>query len=393
MFKKNILVLLSLPALLCAQSFDTFLENALQSSPYLRANALSVQRTKAESQKLQRYKNPTLSLEGVYYAPDSAKDESGYRMALTQPLRLWGVGDAIESLGKARLLASESLARLSYAEFQQRLSLLYIEYITLSSLEKLAKEELNISQSIKQISHERYMGGTIAKVKYLQTKVELKRVQNLLNQRRVKRVQAYYRLLAFAGIKEEPELDTNYSFKMLETKESRLENAKISYLKAQKRSFDSLAKLKENKISWIDISAEYEREIDQDVMRLGVDIPLTLFNKNKEEQQVARLQAKESELSVENEELKLSLTLKRLGKELELLEELILSTKELYSSQKELLEMYEDAYKIASVNLLELQNIKNQLIETKTKAILLQKQKNQNIVTYNYALGAYNENR
>ena len=53
--------------------------------------------------------------------------------------------------------------------------------------------------------------------------------------------------------------------------------------------------------------------------------------------------------------------------------------------------MYEDGYKIANINLVELQLIKNQMISTKEKLIEIQTQKEKNIIGYNYLTGAYNE--
>jgi cobalt-zinc-cadmium efflux system outer membrane protein len=53
--------------------------------------------------------------------------------------------------------------------------------------------------------------------------------------------------------------------------------------------------------------------------------------------------------------------------------------------------MFEDAYKIANVNLLELQNIKNRVIQTKEALIKIQTAIDQNTITTNYIAGAYNE--
>ena len=67
------------------------------------------------------------------------------------------------------------------------------------------------------------------------------------------------------------------------------------------------------------------------------------------------------------------------------------STQALINAQQELLLMYEDGYKIANINLVELQLIKNQMIRTQEKLIDINRQKENNIIEYNYLTGAYNE--
>jgi cobalt-zinc-cadmium efflux system outer membrane protein len=83
MFTKSILVLLSLCAVLSAESFDTFLQKAVKNSPYLKANALKVEQAQEASSLIQRYKNPTLSLEASEFTPDVGNRDAGYRAALT----------------------------------------------------------------------------------------------------------------------------------------------------------------------------------------------------------------------------------------------------------------------------------------------------------------------
>ncbi|XXF43019.1 TolC family protein [Sulfurimonas sp. NW9] len=122
-----------------------------------------------------------------------------------------------------------------------------------------------------------------------------------------------------------------------------------------------------------------------------MNIPLALFNTKKEEQRIAVLQAKQSEFLLQNQKTALSRNIERLKKELNILRAVVGSTQDLYNAQKELLKMYEDGYKIANINLLELQNIKNQMIQTKEKKIILENKINRNIVLYNYEVGEYNE--
>jgi len=152
--------------------------------------------------------------------------------------------------------------------------------------------------------------------------------------------------------------------------------------------------LHSNRVEWIDLYGEFESEPDQSIARVGVDIPLAIFNTKSQERTIAKLQAKKSELISENINTTLSMKLKELSRSIESLSGLSglqLSTSELYKSQKELLLMYEDAYKIASIDLIELQVIKNQMIKTKEDAIEIELSKEQNIIQHNFLTGEYNE--
>ena len=141
----------------------------------------------------------------------------------------------------------------------------------------------------------------------------------------------------------------------------------------------------------MNLYAEYEAEPDQSIARVGIKIPLAVFNTKTEEKRIADLQEKQSGLLLQNQRITLSNNLARLKKELLILQSVVSSTQKLYNSQKELLKMYEDGYKIANINLIELQNIKNQMIQTKEKEITLQNKINKNIVIYNYEVGEYND--
>jgi len=393
MFKKSIFATLGLCAVLSAQNFDTFLDEALQASPYLKANALEIERADEQSSLIQRYKNPKLSLEASKFTPDLGKSEAGYRVALMQPLRLWGVGKDRTDLARATQEEAKGLVTLQHAEFVKVLSLLYIDYMTQSALLELAREEFVISKNIANISKERYEAGTIAKVKYLRAKVDLISSKNLLNEKKAMRLASYYKLLAFAGLQNEKELDENYIFKLSDKMQTELQNssAELHYLQTQQNTAKAKAKLNTNKIEWMNLYAAYEAEPDQSIARVGMNIPLALFNTKKEEKKIVALQAKQSAFLLQNQKTAFSFTLERLTKELQILGAVVNSTQDLYNAQKELLKMYEDGYKIANINLLELQNIKNQMIQTKEKKIMLENKINKNIVMYNYEVGEYNE--
>ena len=388
---KNILLSTLLCSLLGAQDFETFLKNAIQNSPYLKANQLGIAQANENATLTTRYKNPTLALEASNFSPDIGDSEAGYRVALTQPIRLWGVSGAREDLATAQKSEAQSLVKLSRADFVRNLSLLYSEYKSSLSAEALAREELLISQKIAEITKARFENGTIAKVKYIQAEVDKKRVENFLNKMRVNSLSSYYKLIGFAGATTEVELDNKYIFTLSEQASGVTNSAQLTYSKSKTKSALALAELNSNRVEWVDIYGEFESEPDQSIARVGVDIPLAVFNTKSQERTIAKLQAKKSELISENINTTLNIKLKELAKSIESLNGLQLSTSELLTSQKELLLMYEDAYKIASIDLIELQVIKNRMIETKEDAIKIELSKEQNIIQHNFLTGEYNE--
>jgi len=376
-----------------AQDYKGLLQEALQTSPYLKANALEIKRADERASLIQRYKNPTLSLETSKFNPDIGKSEVGYRAALLQPIRLWGISSDRENLAAATREEAKGLVILKRAEFVKVFSLLYNNYTTQTALLHLAEEEFTISKNIANISKERYEVGTVAQVKYLRSKVDLASSKNLLNEKKVMQISSYYKLLAFAGLKNERDLNDNYVFKLSNraVNEAEKNSAELYYLQTQQNFSSAKAKLNANKIEWMNLYAEYEAEPDQSIARVGIKIPLAVFNTKTEEKRIADLQEKQSGLLLQNQRITLSNNLARLKKELLILQSVVSSTQKLYNSQKELLKMYEDGYKIANINLIELQNIKNQMIQTKEKEITLQNKINKNIVIYNYEVGEYND--
>ncbi len=376
---------------LCAQDFESFKEDALQNSPYLQANSLKVQNAQAVSKITTRYKNPTLGFEASQFSQNGvSSNKSGFRVEFTQPLRLWGVGDDRENLAQSQQQSAKTSVSLSRAAFIRKLSLRFVAYKRLVTLKDLALEELAISQKIAAISKARFENGTIARVKYLQAKLDVKRIDNSVDTLDLAKTDAYYNLLAFAGLKQQRAIGTDYNF-TLQKDDKTLSSPELAFLAAEKKVATAKAELNANKLEWVNMRAEFEKEPDQDIYRVGVNIPLVIFNTKKEEKQIAKLQAQTKAFLYEQKESANNFTLKKIVRLIEKLTALQKSTQELQASQNELLLMYEDGYKIANINLIELQLIKNQMISTKEKLIEIQTQKEKNIIGYNYLTGVYNE--
>ena len=384
----SVVVLIS--ASLFAQSFDEFLNNALKNSPYLKSSNLSISQARERGSELKRYENPSLELEYSQFKPESTKDDNGYRAAFTQPIRLWGVGDDKNAVADAMTKRAESGYLLTYAQFVRDISLLYTIYANQKKYLSLGEEELEIAKHIYDISKERNLAGTISKGVMLQAKVDYEMAEIKKEALNLDIQEAYYKLLEFAGISNEIELDFEHKFKAL-TDSKASTNPKIIYLESLKKEATASSLLNSNKVEWIDLVAEYENEPEQNIIRVGASIPLAVFNTKSQEKQIAKLEAQKSELLVQKEDAKIKLEQIRLKKQRDLLSLLRSKNEKTLKTQTKLLKMFEDGYKIASINLLELQNIKNRVIKTKESLIKIDTALNQNAITTNYIAGAYNE--
>ncbi len=373
-----------------AQTFENFLADSLEKSPLLKTNALSLEQVAQKSELTTRYKNPTLSLEVSNFDLSTGGNEAGYAAGISQPIRLWGVSGSREELAQAQTQEVQASVKLSRASFVRGLSSLYSSYKNALKAESLAKEELAIAQKIANISQNRFESGTIARVKYIQASLDTKRIENTLAQARVKKTTAYYRLMGFRGLNEEVEVDTAYDF-TLANENTLHSNASIELSRAKVKSARASSELNANKLEWINLYGSYEQEPDQGIARVGVNIPLVIFNTKSQEKQIAKLAADKSELITQNLSEQLKFKLRELKNSIETLKSVEMTSQELLLSQRELLSMYQEGYKIANIDLIELQAIKNQLIQTKANLLNITLQKELNIIEHNYLTGTYNE--
>ncbi|MDF1876305.1 TolC family protein [Sulfurimonas sp. SAG-AH-194-L11] len=373
-----------------AQNFEAFLAESVQKSPLLKTNVLSLEQAQEKATLTTRYKNPTLSLQVSNFSLDTGNSEVGYSAGISQPIRLWGVSGAREDLAKAQTSQVKAGVKLSRANFVKKLSSLYAKYKRAVGAESLAKEELAIAQNIAKISQSRFENGTISRVKYIQASLDAKRVQNFLAQTQVVKTSAYYRMMGYRGLSQEVEVDTEYDFSLSKLSEA-ISNAQIELSRARTKSAQANAELNANKLEWVSLYGQFEQEPDQSIARVGVNLPLVVFNTKSQEKQIAKLSADKEKLVTQNLTQQLTFKLRELQNSIQTLEVVEKTLKELLLSQKELLAMYEEGYKIANINLIELQNIKNQLINTKENLLNITLSKELNIIQHNYLTGSYNE--
>lgn len=373
-----------------AEDFERFLDRAIEQSPYLRAAASGVEQAKEEGSALTRYANPSLELEYSRFTPDTGSKDNGYRVNYTQPVRLWGVGNDKEHLSQTMVQSAHADFARQKAQFVRDISLMYTQYAQQKMLVELGGEALQIAKKIYAISQARYKAGTISRGVMLQSKVayEMARIEN--ENVRLTAMQRYYALLKQAGITQEIALDTQHDFTS-EVSADRSHNPDILSLYGQQEKALSQAAVNSNKVEWASLFAEYEKEPEQAIARVGVNLPLAFFNTKSQEKRIAQLEADKADLLIENKNVQLDIESHRLQKQRQALVHLRARSTKLLETELELLKMFEEGYEIAKVNLLELQDIKNKVIETKERLIRIKTALNQNAIMTDYIQGSYNE--
>lgn len=387
---KNIIMSLLLCTFLSAESFDEFLHKAIKNSPYLKSSALAVKQTKEEGDILTRYENPTLEIEYSSFNPDVGSNNDGSRISYSQPIRLWSVGDDKRDVVNASTKSANASYTQKRAMFIRDISLSYTLYSQNKMLLTLGDEELQIAKKIYDISVARFESGSISEGLKLQAQVDYEMIENLKDTLSLSAMNSYFQLLKFAGINEEIKLEDRYDFSISSNLQNN-ENPTIKVFQIQQDHALKEVKLNSNSIEWVNLFAELENEPEQDVYRVGLEFPLALFNNKSQEKTIAMLQESSSKLLIENETNRLNMELSRLKKERQALLNLNEKSEKLLKTQLKLLKMYEDGYKIANINLLQLQDIKNKVIETKRVIIKIRTALNQNAIHENYNQGNYNE--
>ncbi len=385
---KILLVIAVISSSLLAQGFESFLSRAIDKSPFLKASHLQIDQSREQGSALTRYENPSLELEASYFSPDIGDGDIGYRAAYAQPVRLWGVGNNKETLAGANVALAEANYAQSRAAFVRDISLQYTMYAQTDLFKALANEELTLAGTIYQISKERYAAGTTSRGIMLQAQVDYKMVLSRVQTLELAGKREYYALLKNAGITQEVELESDYTF---EYKGEGKNNPELLQLENSQKSALANAEVNSNKVEWMSLIGEYEKEPDQDIFRFGASIPLAFFNTKSQERQIATLEASRSEMLTENAKNRLEIEQKRLGYEAEGLKKLLEIDQDILVDEQELLTMYEEGYKIANVNLLALQDVKARLIETKERLIKIKIELDRNAIIQNYLQGNYND--
>ncbi len=387
---KAILLLMALTFWLLADttmSFKEFKLEALKNSNTINAQKLSIDIALQDADISQSYANPSIEA-----GKNRFKDDSGWQVGISQAIRLPGFGSDLKNLNNSKI-------ELSYAAFTQQKALFikelesrYIDFVYQKQTLLLLQKELDLAKEIENISKNRLQNGVGTKANHLRALIETKSVETKFFAH-IQSVENYHlRLLQLASKTKLDSLEAKFIYPVLED---------FNYNKTSSPTLEKMQKLNTllkneievagNGIKSIDISAGYEKEPDDKILSLGVGIALPIFSTSREKAGLARIKQRQN--SYELEQLKISEELQKeaLLKSLSMLKEQYKSLLAQKEVQINLLELYQESYKISKGSLLELIDVKNRLLQTSKDLLDTNKDANKQRIQLNYIQGTYNE--
>lgn len=375
---------------LMADSFNKFLNTALKESPYLKSTYLGKEQLRYEAFIATRYENPDLDISYAEFNPKNEVSDTGYGVSISQPIRFWSISKDKEKLSQKILHGAKNFYQLDKANFIKELSLLYTNYEFSENLKELTQESFKIAKDIYDISKERYALGAISQADLLQTEVALMELQVQNENTKTESLNRYYDLLKFAGVTEEINLETNYTFEVSKKQEI-LKNPELLAFKSEQEIKMAKLNVQSNTFDSFNLVASYDDEPDQTVNRLGISIPFPIFNTRSEETKIALLESKKNTLLIENRTRQLNQELIQLYKQRDSFEKQLNDYQKVLKIKMQLLEMFIEKYKISQASILELQIIKDSVTQTKKELLRTKLALNQNAIFLNYIQGDLNE--
>jgi cobalt-zinc-cadmium efflux system outer membrane protein len=358
-------------------------------------SALKIAQTKKEQVGLEgaitrRMENPNLELELADFSAKRVFRENklGGRVGLTHSILLPSLKRDQERLTQSRVEVEEEQFKLEKSTFVYRFNRLYLAYKKLLKSEQIAQEALLISEDVLSIVEARFRAGSIAKSELIQAQIEKKELLSELKRLSLEQVKAKNSLLLFANLQNVAEISTTYSFEQVLSGST---NPNLALTKKREAVANSERLVASHTIERIELFSEIEAEPDQDIFRVGVAIPLPLFNQKSEEKQLAKIASQNQKILLDRQERALALELSQLQHEITLQEELKEQYRALMVEQEQLLGVYQEGYAIAKVNLLKLNSVKKSLLKSRKQLLEAEIAIEKNIIKINYLQGAYNE--
>ncbi len=210
--------------------------------------------------------------------------------------------DGIEAKANASLLLSEAFVQQGRSGYFKTLEELYTEYVFQNKMLSLLQQEYKLSNKVTQMVKERYQSGSENRVAYLQARTETLALKTQMYTTKQQKNRLYYQLLAIAGLSKKISLEKRfiYSVSSRTKKSSKLSPAQ-QVLKAKEKMYKSDYTLNQSSFRNYDIYGGMEQESDQSILRVGINIPLSIHNDRRQERMLAKLKMQQTQL--DNEQL------------------------------------------------------------------------------------------
>ncbi len=387
---KKTIIGLSLVAMLHAQTYEELLEQAISNNLNLQLVQNRAEAIKLENKIDTRLKNPNVEFEISDFSAKRLlrQNDVGARTSISQELLLPWVKRDKKALANSKLRVAHERYNLEKLAFIYRFNSFYIDYKKAIQKESLAQEGIVISTDILTIAEARFSAGASARSELLQAQIEEKNAKSIQKRLELETLKAKNSLLLFANLDSSSTVELEHLFvpsqefnmhPLLNIAEQEQDIAKLELHVAS------------HSIENIELFSEMEAEPDQDVFRVGISVPLPIFNNKSEEKQLAKLKLSNQRLAYSTQERGLQLEIEQLQNEILVEEEMKSSYAMLLTEQEKLLDMYEQGYKVAKVNLLKLNSLKKELLLNKEQILERGFAIEQKNIKISYLQGAYSE--
>ena len=390
--KKIIMIFLSLSLGLFAMSYEQFKKQTAKNSKILKSQKLSEQTTEQENKILLRTANPILNLEASRFDEKIGENSFGYAVSAFQTIRTGNYMDGINDKAYASSLLSKAFITQGRAGYFKTLESLYTQYVYQNKMLTLLQEEYKLSNKVSKIVKERYQGGSENKVSYLQARTETLTLKTQMYTTKQQESMLYYQLLALAGFSKKVSLEKRFIYSVsANTKHSSRLSPKQKVLKAKEKVYQSDYSMNQSALQNYDLYAGMEKEPEQSILRVGINIPLAIHNDRSEERMLAKLKMQQTQLDAEQLTLTTQSQKRMLKAAIRELSAQYHALRSLQAEQQELTSLLQEGYTLAKGSLFQLMSAKNKLIQTKKSLLQTHKMINDQKIELRFLQGNYND--
>lgn len=391
--KKIIMIFLAFGLDAFGMSYEKFKDHTLKHSKVLQSQALTVQTTEQQNNILLRTSNPILTLEVASFDEDLINNRhSGYTISASQTIRTGSYMDGLKDNTYASTLLQQAFVTQGKAGYIKALETLYTAYVYQNKLLSLLQQEYTLSGQVTHMVKERFENGSDNKVSYLQAKTETLTLKTQMYSTRQQLNTLYYQLLATAGLKKKVSLEKRFIYSVSsKTKNSSKLSPDQQILQAKEKLYRSHLNINQNSFQSYDLYTGFEKEPYQSIVRVGVNVPLSLHNDRGEERMLAKLQGQQVQLDQEQLSINVYAQKQMFKASIRELSLQYKALKILQKDQKSLTALLQEGYKIAQGSLFQLMTAKHRLIQTRKSLLQTHKMINEQKIELRFLQGDYNE--
>jgi len=389
---KTLVLFITFTLTLFGMSYEQFKRQTLKNSKILKSQTLSLQGTQYENAMLLRTSNPVLNLEAARFNEDIGNNGFGYTVAASQTIRTGSYMNGLQEKANASSLLSQAFMTQGRAGYIKTLEALYTQYVYQNKMLALLQQEYRLSNSVTKMVKERFESGSENKVAYLQARTESLTLKTHMYTTKQQQSTLYYQLLAIAGFSKKVSLEKRFIYSISSrTKNSSKLSPQQEIIRAKEKLYQSDYSMNQSSFQNYDLYAGMEKEPYQSILRVGLNVPLSLHNDRSEERMLAKLKMQQTAL--ESEQLSITTrSQKQMYKAgIRELSAQYHALKTLQKEQQELTSLLQEGYTLAKGSLFQLMTAKNKLIQTRKALLQTQKMINDQKIALRFLQGDYND--